>query len=298
MTARPLRAAAVARAMGSLAREAGARWVDHQCYRLGASLAYYALYALFPLLLLAVATVGFLLGTGEHDRARVLASLPGLSPAVRDLMDQTLMSMQEHTTARGWGAVIGAVTLVVAASGVFTELEFSLDVIWKAPSVPARGMWSVVRAAARAKLLSFGAVLGAAIVLVVSLAVSTGLRAVGGAAHGSLGAGLAQLAEDGISALCITLLVAAVFHRVPHVRTRWRDVLGGAFVTGLLLVILKVALSWYLVHLGSYAAYGAVGAVLVLLTWIYVASLVLFYGAEFACVYAERYGSLSPPPGS
>ncbi len=298
MTSPAARAWAFVRALGRLAKEAGERWVDHECYRLGASLAYYALYSLFPLLLLAVAAIGFVLGNGQDARARALASLPGMSPAVRALVDQTLRSMQEHRTARGWGAVIGAVTLLVAASGVFSELESSLDVIWKTPKAHTSGVWSVVLAAAKAKVLSFAAVVGAAIVLAASVALSTGLHAVGGAARGAVAIGLAQIAESCVSALCLTLLFATVFHRVPHARPRWRDVFGGALVTAVLFVLLKVALSFYLSRIGSYAAYGAVGAVLVLLTWIYVASLVLFYGAEFACAYAERHGSRGPAGGA
>jgi membrane protein len=268
--------------------------VDHECYRLGASLAFYAIYSLFPLLLLTAAAIGFLLGAGDTERARVLASLPGLSPEMLAVIDQTLQSMQQHSSARGWGAAVGAATLLFGASGAFSELESALDVIWKAKTAPSPNVWSTVVETLKAKLLSFGAVFGSAFLLLLSLAVSTLLNVVGRAATGAVASDLWGMVEAGVSGLCLTLLFAAVFHFVPHVTTRWRDVLGGAFLTAILFVALKTVLAWYLARLGSYAAYGAVGGVLGLLTWIYVASLVLFYGAAFARVYAERYGSLAP----
>ena len=275
--------------------EAGTRWVDDQCYRLGASLAYYALFSLFPLLLLAVATLGFFLGSGDVERARVLGSLPGLSADMRGLLDQTLQSMQAHTRARGWGAGLGVAMLVFAASAVFSELESSLDVVWRARPRPAKSVWFTLVQAVRSKLLSFCAVVGAAVVLLTSLAESTLLGVLGSAARGAVATGLWRVTEASASALCLALLLATVFHVVPHVRTKWSDVWIGALLTSVLLVALKTVLGWYLARLSSYAAYGVVGAVLGLLTWIYVASLVLFYGAEFARVYAERYGTLAPP---
>lgn len=89
----------------------------------------------------------------------------------------------------------------------------------------------------------------------------------------------------------LALLLAAIYRVVPQASVAWRDVLGAALLTSLLLRVLEGLIAWYLAHLSSYAAYGAVGGILGLLTWIYVASLVLFYGAEFGCVYAERFGS-------
>jgi membrane protein len=292
----PSRLVSLAKAVAGLASEAGSRWVDDQCYRLGASLAYYALYSIFPLLLISVAGVGFLLGSGDDERARVLASLPGVSAEMRALIDETLASMQAHSTARGWGAAVGVATLVFGASGVFSELESSLDVIWRAKTTRTTNVWSTLLEALKQKALSFGAVIGAAVILLGSLAVSTALTAIGRVARGEVASNLWRMVEAGLSALCLTLLFSAVFHLVPHVQTRWRDVFGGAFLTSVLFVGSKTALAWYLARLGNYAAYGAVGAVLGLLTWIYVASLVLFYGAEFARVYTERYGSLAPPP--
>jgi membrane protein len=282
------------RDLALLAKDAGVRWADDACYRLGASLAYYALFSIFPLLLLAVTGVGFILGSDDSARQKLLSSLSSPSPEFRALLDQTLQSMQQHRTARGVGAVVGGVALLFGASGVFSELESSLNLIWKVKGAPIQGVWSFVVDTVRSKALSFAIVVVAATALLASIAVSTALGALA-MATSSKGAAREgwQLAETAVSLALLTALLSAVFAMIPQTRVESRDVVGAAALTSLLFTALKALLAWYVAHLGSYAAYGAVGGVLGLLTWIYVASAVLFYGAEFSRVYAERFGSLA-----
>ncbi len=278
----------------SLVRAAGERWSDDACYRLGASLAYYALFSIFPLLLLSVTAVGFFVGGGDSSREKLLNSVSSPSPEFRVLLDQTLQSMQSHRTARGVGAVVGAVALLLGASGVFSELESTLDFIWRVKAPVTKGVWPTILGALRSKAASFAVVIVAAVALLVSLAVSTALGAVGDASENPVAGRIFwSLVESVVALGFLTLLLAAVYRVVPHFDVKWRDVLGAAFLTALLFSGLKWALAWYLSHIGSFAAYGAVGGVLGLLTWIYVASLILFYGAEFSRVYAERFGSLA-----
>lgn len=281
------------KAGAKLAKDAGVRWVDDRCYRLAAALAYYALYSLFPLLLLTVVGVGFLVGEGDADRARLVSSLAGPGHEARVLVDQTLRSLEAHRSARGWGAVVGAVALLFGASGVFSELQASLDLIWRAGATASTGVWPTVRSAMKVKAVSFVTVVATALVVLASLVANTWLNTMGEATHGAVAQALWRALETAVSGLFLTLLLATIFRLVPHVATRWRDVLGGALVTAVLLVTLKSALAWSLVRLSSFAAYGVVGAVLGLLTWIYVASLAVLFGAELARVYAERYGSLA-----
>jgi membrane protein len=283
-----------------LARDAGMRWADDECYRLGASLAYYALFSLFPLMLLSVTCVGFVLGDGDHVRQKVLASVASAtSPESRAMLDETLQSMQTHRTARGMGAVVGVVTLILGSSGVFSELESSLNFIWRVKRLPTKGIGSTVLRALEAKAFSFVVVVAAAGALLASLVVSTVLGAIGDTATTALGAQAPwQIVEMAASVGFLTLLLAAIYRIVPQARVAWRDVLGAALLASVLFAGLKALLAWYLAHLGSYAAYGAVGGVLGLLMWIYLASLVLFFGAEVSRVYAERFGSLRERNGS
>jgi membrane protein len=283
----------VAREVGALAKEASLRWVDDACYRLGASLAYYALFSIFPLLLLSVTAVGFFLSDDDSARQKLLNLVGSPSPEFRSLLDQTLESMQTHRTARGVGAMVGFLALLMGASGVFSELESSLDFIWRVESQQTKGIWAKLLGALKSRASSFAVVFGAAIALLASLAVSTGLQAVGNVTQGDATRTVWQLVEIVASLVFLTGLFAAIYRIVPQTDVKWRDVVGGAFLTSVIFAGLKGLLAWYLAHIGSYAAYGAVGGVLGLLTWIYVASLIVLYGAEFCHVYAERYGSLA-----
>jgi membrane protein len=278
----------------TLAKDSGERWADDACYRLGASLSFYALFSIFPLLLLSVTAIGFFSGD-DTARQKILSSIGSPSPELRALLDQTLQSMQTHRTARGVGAIVGFFALFIGASGVFSELESSLDLIWRVKSKATTGIWATILEALMSKALSFAVVIGAAIALLASLGISTALHAVGTVATDAIAAATVwQVVEAGASLVFLAGLFAAIYRIVPQTDVRWRDVVGGAFMASFLFAVLKGLLAWYLAHLGSYAAYGAVGGVLGLLTWIYVASLIILYGAEFCRVYAERYGSLAP----
>jgi membrane protein len=287
----PARSARWLRDFFSLIVSAGRRWSEDQCPRLGASLAYYALFSIFPLLLLAITGVGFFLGNGAGGRQEILSSLGSPSPELRMLLDQTLESMQEHQTARGIGAVVGLVALFLGASGVFAELEASLDFIWRIKAKSATSIGATVVDALRDKAVSFAVVIAAAVALLLSLGISTALGAIGTAAGRAAGATFSlvwSLVEAVVALGLLSLLFAAIYRVVPHTDVKWRDVLGAAFLTALLFTGLKWLFAWYLANLAGFAAYGAVGAVLGLLTWIYVSSLILFYGAEFSYVYAHR----------
>lgn len=285
--------------MGSvvaLFRETASRWVDDRCDRLGASLAYYAIFSLFPLLLLAVTVLGYFLGDSAATRREILDSLTRAagSPEVRSLLDDTLTSMQEHRSARGVGAMVGVLTLVLGASGVFSELDATLNAIWRVRQPEARSFWKSILGFLKDKALSLGLVAAAGVLLLGSLILSTALSAMGDAAKGYLPGGWWSWAAVELlaSMLFLTAVLAAMFRTLPQTRVAWTDVLGGALLAAVLLTVLKRLLAWYLAHMGSYAAYGAVGAVLGLLVLIYFSSLVLFFGAEFTRVYAERSGSL------
>jgi membrane protein len=278
-----------------LARDAGQRWADDACYRLGASLAYYALFSLFPLLLLSVTGVGYVLGNDDSVRQSVLGSTAKMgSPESRALLDQTLQSMQAHRTARGVGAIVGAVTLLFGASGVFSELESSLNFIWRVKPEKTGGFWTTALHTIKGKAFSFAVVVFSAVALLAAVVLSTVLGAMQKMAAVVVGAGsIWHMVDAAFSVGLLTLLLATIYRVVPKAKVEWGDVLGAGLITAVLLAALKTVLAWYLARLGSYAAYGAVGAVLALLTWIYFASVVVLYGAEFSRIYAERFGSLA-----
>jgi membrane protein len=276
-------------------KEAGVRWVDDGCYRMGASLAYYAIFSIFPLLLVAVTALGFFLGDDPSTRERVVSSVSHiLSPQFRQLLDETLANLQAHESARGVSAAIAVVTIFFGASGAFAELDTALNKIWRVKAEPSAGFTTALLRALRDKAIAFAAVAGAGAALLMSLLVSTALAAFSGAVARFIPDAILWRSIDALVSIALaTLVFALVFRTLPRTHVAWRDVLGGAFFTALLFSVLKHLLAWYLGHVGGYAAYGAVGAVLGLLTWIYLVSLVMFFGAEMTRVYAEREGSFA-----
>ena len=281
-----------------LLKEAGVRWAQDSCYRLGASLSYYAVFSIFPLLLVAITALGFFLGSNPATRENLLASVSyATSPRFRELLDQTLQAMQEHQTARGVSAVAGVVVLFSAASGAFSELQYALNRIWRVKTDSSDGVGRTILFAVRDKAVAFAVVAGAAAALLLSLMLSTALHALGGSASRLVhDPALWWIVDLLVSLVMASSLFAVIFRVLPQTRIAWRDVALGAVVTAVLFSGLKHALAWYLGHVGGYAAYGAVGAVLGLMTWIYAANLVLFYGAELTRVFAERAGSLKGTP--
>jgi membrane protein len=275
----------------SLLKETALCWYADQCYRLGAALSFYALFSLFPLLLLLVSACGFLLGNEATTRASILAYFDSVeSVDVRHLLDETLTSMQHNRTAGSVGAIVGLLTLMLGGSGVFAELDSGLNRIWRVPEAPSAGALQSILVVVKERALAVVAVLAAGLLLLASLALSTILLALGSSSHGHL---VEAWSFQVVELATITFGLATVFRILPKTAVAWRDVLGGAILTALLLAALKRLLSLYLIELLNYAAYGAVGAILVLLTWIYLASQVVFFGAEFTHVFAKRYGSLA-----
>lgn len=279
-----------------LLKDTGVRWVDDSCYRFGASLAYYAVFSIFPLLLLLVTIFGFLLGGSGETHDRVLGAIANMSsPEFRSLLDQTIESMRTHQTARGIGAIVGVITLLLGASSVFSELQFTHNFIWRVKEPVVKGFWPTVRELIKAKAISIALVGGAGLILLASLVVDTTLSAVSTTGQQVVNvplfwSALAKVASFGF----LTLVLAAIYRELPQTEVKWKDVFGGAALTALIFTALRGLLAWYLGNIGSYSAYGAVGAVLGFLTWVYLASLFLFFGAEFTRVYAERFGSIAP----
>lgn len=284
------------RAWGALFKEAAIRWVDDEAYRLGAAFSYYALFSIFPLVLLGVSVFGFFLGDDGAVRERVLGALDtSQAPEVRALLRQTLASMQEHQTARGVGAVVGLLLLLVGASGVFGELDTALNRIWRVKPRMTHGFKDVLLGALRDKALSFALVAGGGVFLLATFVVTAVVHGLTASVAPLIPfAFLWRLVNLAVSLAMTTLLFACTFRVVPQTRVAWGDVVLGALVTALLFAALDRVFAMYLTHLTSFAAYGAVGGVLALVTWIYLSSQILFFGAELTRVYAEKFGSLAP----
>jgi len=279
-----------------LLKETYSEFQADEASTLGAALAYYALFSLFPLLLLLIAGLGYVLQ--YWDRAinvqdEILAAASrNFSPQLGDALQQILGGIKNNA---GGATVIGLITLLIGASSVFQQLDLSFNKIWRvpAPTQPA-GLIASILKTIKTKLFSFGMVLSVGFLLLVSMALTGITQAllnsfqnvpiVGGAAGFLLGLATALLLN--------TLVFALLFKFLPNTAVRWGDVRLGAFVTAILWEVGKNLLAFYIGRSGqSWSAYGLVGTVLILMAWIYFSSQILFLGAEFTEVYSRRHGS-------
>ena len=273
--------------LGRLLSSSADRFDDIEGFRLGASFSYYATFAIFPLVLLSVTVLGFVIGDDPSTRESVIAALAGTEDSVRKVLEQTLTTMQESRGAQKTSAIIGIGTLLFSASGAFTELDFALNKIWKVKPRCGKGIVGKVRVFLDERLAGFACVAGIAVFLLASLVMSATLSAIAGHAHTKVTPALLQTAELAGSILLLSAAIAAAFHFVPRSRPPVRDVIGGAVLTTVLLTVLKAIFAIYLSHLTSYSAYGIVGGVLALATWIYLSSQLVIFGATLTRVHCE-----------
>ncbi|HEY3851092.1 MAG TPA: YihY/virulence factor BrkB family protein [Steroidobacteraceae bacterium] len=271
-------------------------WLDHSASSLGAALAFYTLFSVAPILIIALAIAGWVFGphTAETELLAQLQALTGRAGA--DAL-KNLLASAHYSDKKGMAAVVGVVTLVVGATSVFGELQHALDVIWGAPkSKRETGWWRVLRT----RLLSFGMVLGVGFLLLVSLIASAVLAAFGGWLEAQF-AGLQivlPLLDVAVSFGMTVVLFAMIYKYVPHQDIAWRDVWIGAVVTAFLFTIGKSLIGLYLGRSSFNGAYGAAGSLIVLLLWIYYSAQIFLLGAEFTHVFAYSQGSRAVAPGS
>lgn len=258
-----------------------------------AALAYYTLFSLAPLLVIAIAIAGFFLGP-QASRGEIFSSIRQL---LGDNGAHAVEGMVHHAAAsRHTGIVatwVGIGALVFGASQAFSQLEQSLNLMWKVESAPGRGLWNFLRQ----RLLSFSMILVIGFILLVSMVAGAVLAAMGSFFVKYLPGGefFWHAANFVISFGVITLLFAAIFKILPDVRLAWSDVWPGAALTAFLFDIGKLLIGLYLGKSSISSTYGAAGSLMVVLLWVFYSSAILYFGAEFTKVYSGREGHRIEP---
>jgi membrane protein len=264
-------------------------WMNHNASSMGAAVAYYTIFSLAPLLLMLIAIAGLVFG---HDVAQgaILQQFEGLIGGNGAQAIQAIL--RGANSARGGiiSIAIGTVTLFIGATSVFAELQRNIDRIWGAAPRLGSDLWRFLKI----RLLSFALIVGVGFLLIVSLTVSAGL-----AALSSLWGSWFQqwdLVLQAINVLVsfavITVLFALIYKVLPSIRIAWDDVWLGAAVTSLLFSLGKFAIGLYIGKSALSSAFGAAGAFVVLIVWVYYSAQIFFLGTEFTYIYATRYGSL------
>jgi membrane protein len=276
------------RAIGRLLKDAGKKFLADDAPRLGAALAFYTALSLSPLLLAVIAIAGFIFGE-QAARGELVEQL-------RDTIGHEGATVVEQLVAKsatGSGGVIATVialgVVLFGASRVFAELQGALNAVWKVPGrKPERGVWNWIKA----RLLSFSLVAGTAFLLIVSLVVSATLSAVNETITGWMPGidVLAQVANFLLTLGLLIVLLAMIYQWLPETDLAWSDVWVGATVTAILFSIGKYLIGLYLGKAAVGSAYGAAGAFVVLLVWVYYSTQIVLFGAEITYVYAKRFG--------
>lgn len=265
-------------------------WSRDKAPRMGAALAYYTIFSLAPLLVIAIAIAGFVFGR-EAVEGRITYQIHGLIGSESARAVQTMIQ-SAHKPAHGViASIMGVAILLIGASGVFTEMQDALNTIWKVDTTSKTGVWNLLKY----RFLSFGMVLGIGFLLLVSLLLSAALSAVTTYASSFLPIPPAALhAVDFLfSVFFIAVLMALIFKFLPDVKIAWADVWVGAAITSLLFTAGKFLIGFYIGKSATMSAYAATGSVIVILAWIYYSAQLLYFGAEFTHVYSKKCGSQS-----
>jgi membrane protein len=278
-----------ARFLGTLFSRSYDKFDELDGFRLGAAFSYYATFAIFPLVLLAVTVVGYVVGDSDVVRDRILTAVASSDSSVTDVINQTMASMRD-ASARKTSAIVGLLSLLFAASGAFVELDFTLNKIWDVKPRVGAGIGGKVKVFLQERLSGLACVATIGLFLILSLISSATLSVLAQHAETKLTPALLQTAELGASILLLSLAMTAAFHYVPRSRPPFRDVIGGAVLTTVLLTILKAIFALYVSHLTSFSTYGVAGGVLALATWIYLSSQIIFFGATVTRVHCEMTG--------
>lgn len=268
-------------------------WSNKDPFRQSAIIAYYAIFSIPGLLVLIITIAAYFFekNTVSENILAQVASTMGADTA-KQIQEMLIKAGESSNTA--WGSIIGIVTILVGATGVFLELQITLNSIWKVEVVPQKGLLPILKA----RLFSFGLILSIAFLLIISLVISTALAAMSRFI-------ISYTSEQVVvvfnvlnfifSLAVISVFFALIFKILPDAKIEWKHVWLGSILTGLLFTIGKTGLAFYFGKAEPASVYGAAGSIILILLWVSYSSMILFWGAEFTAAYAKMYSGKIPP---
>lgn len=264
-------------------------WWQDNIIRHSASLAFFTIFSLAPILLIVVEAVGLIFSRSYVEQELIHQIRTLIGPQGAEVARQAMKNFG-LTSSNPMAALIGVLTTLLGATAVFAEIQAALNKIWDVRSKPNR---SVLKELFRSRLYSLGIILGVGFLLLASLVISTLLNMLQTFFTAKITSvpWVWHILDTGTSFFMVTLLFAMIYKYLPDVRLTWHDVGIGAGITGVLFTIGKFFIGKYLGQAAVAGAYGATGSLVVLLVWVYYSALICFYGAEFTQVYTRRYGA-------
>lgn len=279
--------------LGKLFKDSFEAWINIDPFRESAIIAYYAIFSIPGLLLLIVTIMGYFFGneTVNNDLIHEISKSMGASTAAQ--ISQILEKANE-SKATLWGSMVGVIILLIGATGVFVELQKTLNVIWQVKTVAQKGILPILKA----RLFSFGLILAIAFLLTISLVISTAIAAMSNwikVDTSPFMISVFSIINFLLSLAVISFLFALMFKVLPDAEIKWKQVWLGSLITGILFTIGKTALAYYFGKANPASVYGAAGSVILILLWVSYSSIIMFFGAEFTYVYAKTYsGTVAP----
>lgn len=264
-------------------------FIDYKLTKLGASLAYYTVFSMAPLLLLLISLCSIFFGR-EAVEGQVYAQLAGFMGAETAKQLQEIIQKGALSGKGTIAAIIGGITLLIGATTVFAEIQDSVNGIWGLKPKPKKGWLKLIQN----RFLSFSVIISLGFLLLVSLAVTTvidGFSKQLAAAFPDVAVVVFYILNQLITLVIITLIFGVIFKVLPDAKIKWKDVISGALITALLFMIGKFGISFYIGQSDVGSTYGAAGSLVVLLLWTYYSSLILYFGAVVTKEYAMKYGS-------
>ncbi len=279
--------------LGPLFRTTFGEWNQKDPFRQSAVIAYYAVFSLPGLLMLIIAISGYFFGREAVNQSILyqVSATMGTNTAdqIKEMLDQA-----DQSKTGIIGSIIGFIILLIGATGVFVELQKTLNIIWKVKVVPQKGIIKIIKA----RLFSFGLILAIAFLLLISLVISTALAAMSNLLR-SDSMGLVVLIFNVlnfiVSLVVISALFAMMFKILPDAKIKWKHVWMGSLLTGILFTLGKTALAFYFGKADPASGYGAAGSIILILLWVSYSSMILFFGAEFTAAYTKLHSGTVPP---
>ncbi|WP_205513558.1 YihY/virulence factor BrkB family protein [Longitalea arenae] len=268
-------------------------FMEDKILKFSAALAYTTVFSFGPLLVVIIFLCSIFLGEEaiQGEIYRQMQQFVGKDAALQ------LQTMIKNASLSGKGtvaAVIGVITLLFSATAVFAEIQDSINTIWGFKAKPSKGVWPIIRN----RFLSFSVIVSLGFLLLVSLAVTSVIEGLSNrlkASFPDVTVVIFYILNLVISFVVITALFALIFKVLPDAKTKWKDVLPGAIASGILFMIGKFAISFYIGKSNVGSTYGAAGSLVVLLLWVYYSAIILYLGAEFAKSWSAQKGSSLQP---
>jgi len=268
-------------------------FINDKCLKLCAALSYYTLFSIAPLLLILIYIAGKVYGQ-EAFQGRVFEEIHGFIGADAAAQVQEIIQNAAIKGSSPWAIIVGAITLFVGATGVFMEIQDSINQIWRVKAKPQKGWLKMIIN----RLLSFSMIATLGFLLIVSLVINGVVTALSDRLmlyFKDITVLLVNGFNIALTFIIITILLAIIFKFLPDVKIKWKHVRAGAIFTALLFMLGRYAISLYIEKIGPGSTYGAAGSIIVILVWIYYTAAILYFGAEFTQVYTEKHGGSIEP---